>query len=372
MKKRIIIYSLLIIFCVSIILVMNKENPTGIHKILDELGFVSNDSNIYTIYDEDFTTEINLENNMCTSIKLAEDYNLYIYYNYYSNETNAVNVIYSYNEVERVFSLKTYEGKSDDLIINSQINEAVSKCNDYMGDYKKDIKKSSYDEIEFEDFIKRYLTKFDDYDDVIEGDLLSISFDEENISSKGDSLYLLNDENEILGIDLMDGSYKKKQIMGSKANYVNNGNLIYDDYYIPINFGYYSENEMKYGGSCLNCDKELMIYLDDKEKYSTKCINLGDISYSYINEEWFEIKDNDSSFLVDSDSGSIIQLSLSHNENIVSINNDIIKTNHAYYDITGKRLEYLTMFYDEILDVTSYKGTLFLLVSDNIIYKYNY
>lgn len=372
MKKWFIIYIFIIIFGVGLVFLAKKENLTGIHKRLDDLGFVSYEKNIYKLYDKDSTTEINLLTNMCINVNTKDDNSLYVFYNFYTNETNVINIVYSYNETERVFAINTYDDKSEDLIMNKIIQKTVSNCKDYIGDYKfAEQEKNNYNEIKFDDFRKKHLTKFNNYDDIIGGNIIGFSFDEENLNSKGDVLYLLNDENKIFGIDLTDDSYKSKRIMGSKANYVNNSNLIYDDYYIPIKFGYYTVNEIKYGGTCLDCDKELLIDLGDKKKYSTNCINMDDINYSYINEQWFQMKVNDSLFLVDSDSGIITKLMFSNDENIVSINNDIIKTNYAYYDITGKKLDNLTMFYDEILDIASYDETLFLLASDNIIYKYS-
>lgn len=261
-----------------------------------------------------------------------------------------------------MFSINYYDEKSENLVINNQIQEFVYKCKDYIGDYQPiENKTNNQNKVEFNNFKNEKLIEFANYSE-IEGKIISFSFD----LSTTNKLYLLTETNEIFSVNLNNKSYASKRLLGKKIKYINNNNLIYDNYYISIN----SESNV-YNYDCLNCDNDSSFMFDNKREYTSNCTDLDELDYHYINDEYFEILFNDLTFIADSESGSLVQLVLSENEEILNINNNIIKTNYAFYDINGNKLEDISMIYDNILDITSYENDIYLLVKDNIIYKYS-
>ena len=365
MKKAYIIIGIAILF-IGLIAITSKHE-LSINKRLENLGFISHDEKLYEMYEKKSTTKIDLKNNICVSNKsnykseLEIDNEIDIYYNFINKKAYAINTVYSYGEYERLFSINYYDEKSDNLVMNNQIQEFVYKCKNYIGDYQpKEDKTNNQNKVEFNDFKNEKLTEFVNYSE-IEGKIMSFSFD----LSTANKLYMLAETNKIFSVDLNDNSYASKILFGQEVKYINNNNLIYDNYYVPIN----SESN-DYNYDCLNCDNNSSFMFDNKREYTSNCTNLDELEYHYINDEYFEVIFNDMIFLVGSEYGSLVILPLSENEKILSINNGIIKTNYAFYDINGNKLEDVSMIYDNILDITSYEGNLYLLGKDNIIYKY--
>ena len=365
MKKTYIIIGIAILFIV--LSAITSKHEVTINKKLEDLGFVSHDGIIYTMIEKNSITEIDLKNNICVSNKsnykseLEIDNEIDLYYNFINKKAYAINTVYSYGEYERLFSINYYDEKSDNLVMNNQIQEFVYKCKDYIGDYQpEEAKTINQNKIEFNDFKNEKLIEFINYSE-IERKITSFSFDLSNTNK----LYMLAETNKIFRADLNDNSYTSKILFGQEIKYINNNNLIYDNYYVPIN----SESNV-YNYGCLNCDNNLSFTFDNKKEYTSNCTNLDELEYHYINDEYFEILFNDLTLIVDSENGSFVKLSLLENEKILSINNSIIKTNYAFYDINGNKLEDVSMIYDNILDIASYKNNLYLLGRDNIIYKY--
>ncbi len=365
MKKIYIIIGIAILF-IGLSAITSKHE-VSINKRLEDLGFVLYDEIIYVKHEKNSTTEIDLKNNICVSNKsnykseLEIDNEIVIYYNFINKRVYAINTVYSYGEYERFFSINYYDEKSDNLVMNNQMQEFVYKCKDYIGDYQpEEAKIINQNKIEFNDFKNEKLIEFVNYSE-IERKITSFSFDLSNTNK----LYMLAETNKIFSVDINDNSYTSKILFGQEVKYINNNNLIYDNYYVPIN----SESNV-YNYDCLNCDNNSSLMFDNKSEYTSNCTNLDELEYHYINDEYFEILFNDLTLIVDSENGSFVKLSLLENEKILSINNSIIKTNYAFYDINGNKLEDVSMIYDNILDIASYKNNLYLLGRDNIIYKY--
>lgn len=366
MKKVYIIIGIAI-FLIGLIAIFQKKEVT-INKKLEDLGFISHDEKIYEMYEKNSTIKIDLKNNICVSSKsnykseLEIDNTTDIYYNFIDKKAYAINTVYSYNKYDRLFSINYYDEKSENLVINNQIQEFVYKCKDYIGDYQPiENKINNQNKVEFNNFKNEKLIEFANYSEIV-GKIISFSFD----LSTTNKLYLLSETNEIFSVNLNNKSYASKKMLGKKIKYINNNNLIYDNYYIPIN----SESNV-YNYDCLNCDNDSSLIFDNKREYTSNCTNLDELDYHYINDEYFEMLFNDLTFIVDSETGSLVQLVLSENEEILNINNNIIKTNYAFYDINGNKLEDISKIYDNILDITSYENDIYLLVKGNIIYKYS-